>query len=497
MRQESKFDWLSIDGVSALIRPGRGGTIVIIPGAMTDAEEWLPVATGLDSDRSVAIINRRGRAPSSDLPRNSTVADEVGDVHSLLSHMQAPYILVGWSYGGLLAIEVAKDLDSLDALILYEPVCRPFVEDAVDPLWELIDKGKLDNSVEFILAEIGRVSAVDIAALRETDAWYKLRSLARSAVIELSAISGHELDQEGCASIAAPVSVIVGSLNEDREPYGSAANRYLAMLNGATRIVLQGQGHLAHLAAPEQLAQMINGIIVQMNGRLEPRQAVATVGIIGAGEVGSQIARAAISAGYRVVIANSREPETLSSLIGELGPRARAATAAQAAAAGDFVVIAVPLKLVNDMPVEQLAGKVVLDTNNYMPWRDGHFSVIDSGEKTVHELRQEQLPTSMVAKAFTHIQAPRLFLSATPAGTPGRHALSVSSNYPEAVRLVTTLYDQFGFDTVDNSPLQESWRSGPGQPAWRAHEHQTAEELKTNLASARRVFSKVATIQGA
>src|SRR5690606_19900827 len=150
------------------------------------------------------------------------------------------------------------------------------------------------------------------------------------------------------------------------------------------------------------------------------------VGIIGAGEVGSQIARAAISAGYRVVIANSREPETLSSLIGELGPRARAATAAQAAAAGDFVVIAVPLKLVNDMPVEQLAGKVVLDTNNYMPWRDGHFSVIDSGEKTVHELRQEQLPTSMVAKAFTHIQAPRLFLSATPAGTPGRHALSVS-----------------------------------------------------------------------
>ncbi|MDF2097519.1 NADPH-dependent F420 reductase [Aquibaculum arenosum] len=210
-----------------------------------------------------------------------------------------------------------------------------------------------------------------------------------------------------------------------------------------------------------------------------------TVGIIGAGEVGSQIARAAITAGYQVVIANSREPETLSGLVAELGPRARAATASQAAEAGDFVVIAVPLKLVNDMPVEQLAGKVVLDTNNYMSWRDGHFAVIDSGEKTVHELRQEQLPTSKVAKAFTHIQAPRLFLSARPAGTPGRHALSVSSNYPEAVRLVTKLYDQFGFDTVDNSPLSESWRSGPGQPAWMAHEHQTAPELKVNLVSAR------------
>lgn len=212
---------------------------------------------------------------------------------------------------------------------------------------------------------------------------------------------------------------------------------------------------------------------------------VTTVGIIGAGEVGSQIARAAVSAGYQVGIANSREPESLSGLVAELGPRARAATASQAAEAGDFVVIAVPLKLVNDMPVEQLAGKIVLDTNNYMPWRDGRFPAVDSGEKTVHELRQEQLPTAKIAKAFTHIQAPRLFLSARPAGAPDRHALSVSSNYQEAVQLVTTLYDQFGFDTVDNSPLSESWRSGPGQPAWRAHQHQTAAELEINLANAR------------
>lgn len=212
---------------------------------------------------------------------------------------------------------------------------------------------------------------------------------------------------------------------------------------------------------------------------------MTTIGIIGAGEVGSQIARSAIANGYKIVIANSRRPVTLSGLIAELGPSARAATAADAAAGGDFVVVAVPLKLTNDMPVEQLAGKIVLDTNNYMPWRDGHYAVIESGEKTVHELRQEQLPTSMVAKAFTHIQAPRLFISAKPAGTTGRHALSVSSNYPKAVQLVTRLYDQFGFDTADNSPLSESWRSGPGQPAWIAHEHQTRPELIANLAKAK------------
>ena len=214
---------------------------------------------------------------------------------------------------------------------------------------------------------------------------------------------------------------------------------------------------------------------------------MTTIGIIGAGEVGGQLARAAIKCGYEVVIANSRGPESLRALVTELGPKARAETAEKAAEAGDFVIIAVPLKLVDNMPADALAGKIVIDTNNYMPWRDGQYDVVDAGEKTEHELRQEQLPRSKVAKAFTHIQAPRLFLSARPAGTPDRHALSVSSNFPEAVELVTRLYDQFGFDTVDNSPLSESWRSGPGQPAWHAHAHQTREQLVANLNAARRL----------
>lgn len=193
---------------------------------------------------------------------------------------------------------------------------------------------------------------------------------------------------------------------------------------------------------------------------------MTTIGIIGAGEVGSQIARAAIENGYTVVIANSRGPETLTALIAELGPSARAATAAGAAAAGDFVVIAVPLKLANDMPVEELAGKIVLDTNNYMPGRDGHFAIVDSGKKTVHQLRQEQLPTSKIVKAFTHIQAPTRLRFARPAVSFDRLALAASSDNPEAIELVTKLYDQFGYDTVDNGPLSESWRSGPGTPVW-------------------------------
>jgi 8-hydroxy-5-deazaflavin:NADPH oxidoreductase len=214
---------------------------------------------------------------------------------------------------------------------------------------------------------------------------------------------------------------------------------------------------------------------------------MTTIGIIGAGEVGSHIALAAIRNGYQVVIANSRGPETLRQLTLKLGPAARAATAAEAATAGDFVVVAVPMKMTNDMPSEPLAGKIVIDTNNYMAWRDGHIPVIDTFEKTEHEIRQEQLPTSKVVKAFTHIQAPRILTWGKPAGSFDRIALAASSNFPEATEVVTRLYDQFGFDTVNVSPLSESWRITPGQPAWK-QERQTKEELTANLAKARPVI---------
>lgn len=214
---------------------------------------------------------------------------------------------------------------------------------------------------------------------------------------------------------------------------------------------------------------------------------MATIGIIGAGEVGTAIAQTAIRLGYEVVIANSRGPETLKELVDQLGPSARAATAAQAAAAGDFVVIAVPLKLANNMPVAELEGKIVLDTNNYMVWRDGNYPQIDSGEKTIYELRQEQLPNSKIVQAFSHIQAPHMAARARPTGAPGRIAVPISSNYPEAVALVAEFLDRIGFDTVDNSPLSEAWRSAPGQPAWVALNHQTKPELVENLRRARRL----------
>ncbi|MEX0160219.1 MULTISPECIES: NADPH-dependent F420 reductase [unclassified Microbacterium] len=212
---------------------------------------------------------------------------------------------------------------------------------------------------------------------------------------------------------------------------------------------------------------------------------MTTLGIIGAGHIGSQVARVAVANGYDVVIANSRGPETLSGLVAELGDRATAATAADAAAAGDVVVVTVPLGKIDQLPVEQLAGKIVLDTNNYYFERDGHIDALDRGETTTSELLQAQLPTSRIAKAFNHIFAADITTDGSPAGTPDRRALATAGDDAEAVAFVTRLYDEAGFDTVNVGSLSESWRVERGRPAYVVR--QNADELKANLAIANRL----------
>ena len=211
---------------------------------------------------------------------------------------------------------------------------------------------------------------------------------------------------------------------------------------------------------------------------------MTTIGIIGAGHIGSQVARGAIAAGYDVVIANSRGPETLTDLIAELGPKARAATAEGAAEAADVAVVTVPFKAYGSIPVEPLAGKIVIDTNNYYFERDGHVPALDEARDTVTGMLQRHLPTSRVAKGFNHIKAPHITTDARPAGAADRRALATSSDFTDAAQFVTDLYDQFGFDTVNVGPLSESWRVERDQPAYVVP--QTRDELVANLAKAQR-----------
>jgi predicted dinucleotide-binding enzyme len=139
----------------------------------------------------------------------------------------------------------------------------------------------------------------------------------------------------------------------------------------------------------------------------------------------------------------------VSTLVAELGTRARAATAAEAAKAGDIVVVTVPLKNYRQVPVEPLAGKIVIDTNNYYPQRDGHIAELDNESTTTSELLHAHLPTSRVVKAFNHIYAAELTTHGQPAGTENRRALVIAGDDADAKAVVTRLLDQFGFDTVD------------------------------------------------
>lgn len=218
--------------------------------------------------------------------------------------------------------------------------------------------------------------------------------------------------------------------------------------------------------------------------RLDP--GMTTFGILGAGHIGSNVAKAVIAHGHDVVIANSRGPETLAALVAELGPNARAATAEEAAAAGDVVLVAVPFGHYRDVPVAPLAGKIVLDANNYYFERDGHFPELDAGEATTTGLLQQHLPTSKVAKAFNHIGAGDIPTTGSPAGTPDRRALATASDFPEAAAFVEELYDELGFDTVKIGALAESWRVERDRPAYVVR--QNREELVANLAKGTRTI---------
>ena len=184
-----------------------------------------------------------------------------------------------------------------------------------------------------------------------------------------------------------------------------------------------------------------------------------TWGFIGSGHIGSTVAKLAVLAGHDVVMSNSRGPETLVDLVAELGPRARAATAEEAAAAGDLVVVTIPLKNYTDVPVDALRGKVVIDTMNYYPQRDGQVAALDEESTTTSELLQAHLPESKVVKGFNNIYFAHLATLGRTAGDPLRSALAIAGDDADAKQVVTDAFDAIGYDTVDLGPLAEGWRT--------------------------------------
>ena len=195
---------------------------------------------------------------------------------------------------------------------------------------------------------------------------------------------------------------------------------------------------------------------------------MATVGLIGSGNIGSTVARLAIGAGHDVVLSNSRGPQTLRELAESLGPRARAATGGEAAAAGDLVVVTIPVKAYPLVPAAALAGKVVLDTGNYYPPRDGQVPELDDGSLTSSEYLGRQIPGADVVKVFNNIFFRHLLNLPRPAGAADRSCLPIAGDGAAAKEAVTTFLDSIGYDALGYGPLAESWRQQPGTPVYGA-----------------------------
>jgi predicted dinucleotide-binding enzyme len=188
------------------------------------------------------------------------------------------------------------------------------------------------------------------------------------------------------------------------------------------------------------------------------------IGIVGAGMIARAVTAVAINYGHEVMVSNTRSRDTMFSLIGSLG--CEAGTPEEAAAFGEVVLIAIPLKNYKTVPVAPLEGKIVLDANNYYPERDGHIDELDRNETTTSELLGRHLPKSKIVKACNAIQASQIESDGRPKGSSDRRALPIAGDDPAAKKIVADILDQFGFDVVDAGPLAGGWRFQKDTPAY-------------------------------
>jgi 8-hydroxy-5-deazaflavin:NADPH oxidoreductase len=202
------------------------------------------------------------------------------------------------------------------------------------------------------------------------------------------------------------------------------------------------------------------------------------IGIIGAGMVGRAICKLAVGAGHEVMLSNSRGPQTMFSLSRGLG--CEVGTAEEAAAFGEIVVVAIPLAAYRSIPVEPLMGKVVIDTDNYYPERDGNIPDLDTGSTTTSELLARHLPQSRIVKAFNAVTMNDLEKDGRPAGSADRRALPLAGDSSDDKAIAVRLYDEFGYDAIDVGPLSEGWRFERGTPTYCIA--MNADELKASLA---------------
>lgn len=184
------------------------------------------------------------------------------------------------------------------------------------------------------------------------------------------------------------------------------------------------------------------------------------IGIIGAGNIGATLARLFAEAGHEVALSNSRGPESLADLAAGLGPNVRALTAAEAASFGELVIEAIPFGRYKTLPIEPLAGKILITAANYYPARDGQ---IELGGHAHSELIAEYLPKTKVIKAFNTIWYGHLSSQGDTSKASGdRRVIFVAGDDLEAKERAMKLITEIGFGPYDTGSLADSKIQEPG-----------------------------------